>query len=58
MTQLAIQLLGDFCLTPGNAQAIQQKRPSPITVADGRQVLQLLDAVFASGKTGKPVRLA
>lgn len=39
------------------AQAVWQKQQPPITAAAGRQVLQVLDAVFASGKTGKPVLL-
>lgn len=39
------------------ARAIQMNHQPPITVADGRQVLQILDAVVASGRTGKPVLL-
>lgn len=39
------------------AQAVWQKQQPPITAAAGRQVLQVLDAVFASGKTGIPVML-
>jgi len=40
------------------ATAIQEKRQPSITVADGRQVLKVLDAVVASGRTGRSVRLA
>lgn len=40
------------------AQAVWQKRQPPITVADGRRCLQILDAVITSGQTGKPVPLA
>jgi predicted dehydrogenase len=40
------------------AQAVWQKRQPPITVADGRKCLQVLDAVFASEETGAPVPLA
>jgi predicted dehydrogenase len=40
------------------AQAVRENRQSPITVADGRKCLQVLDAVIASGKTGEPVLLA
>ena len=39
------------------AQAIQENRQPPITVADGRKVLKVLDAVITSGQTGKPVYL-
>jgi len=39
------------------AQAIQENRQPPITVADGRKVLQVLDAVKTSSQTGKPVYL-
>ena len=39
------------------AQAIQENRQPAITVADGRKVLQVLDAVITSGKTGKSVSL-
>jgi predicted dehydrogenase len=39
------------------AQAIEENHQPPITVADGRKVLEVLDAVIASGKTGQPVSL-
>jgi predicted dehydrogenase len=41
----------------GFAQAIHEKRQPPVTVADGRNVLKVIDAVFKSGETGKPIRL-
>jgi predicted dehydrogenase len=47
--QKMVSELNDF------AEAIQHNRQPPITVADGRKVLQLLDAVILSGQTGKPV---
>jgi predicted dehydrogenase len=40
------------------AQAILESRQPAITVADGRTVLQVLDAVFLSGQTGQPVTLS
>ena len=40
------------------AQAIRDMRQPPITVADGRRVLRVIDAVFKSGQTGKPIQLA
>jgi predicted dehydrogenase len=40
------------------AEAINESRQPPITVADGRMVLQVLDAVIKSGQTGQPVSLA
>jgi len=40
------------------AQAVLKNREPPITVADGRKCLQVLDAVFASAQTGAPVLLA
>lgn len=39
------------------ATAVCQKRQPPITAADGRKCLQVLDAVFTSGRTGEPVSL-
>ena len=39
------------------ASAIRENRQPAITVADGRQVLRILDAVVESGRTGSPVRL-
>lgn len=44
--------LRDFAL------AIQENRQPPITIADGREVLQVLDAVITSGQSGQPVLLA
>jgi len=49
--QMLVAELTDF------AQAIQENRQAPITVADGREVLQVLDAVIISGQTGRPVSL-
>jgi predicted dehydrogenase len=40
------------------AAAIEEKRRPSITAADGRQVLKILDAVVASGRTGRSVRVA
>jgi predicted dehydrogenase len=40
------------------AQAILENRQPPVTVVDGRKVLQILDAVILSGQTGQPVALA
>ncbi len=39
------------------AEAIREKHSPPITVCDGRKVLKVIDAVFRSGETGKPVQL-
>jgi predicted dehydrogenase len=39
------------------AAAISARRPPSIGVADGRQVLRILDAVTESGRTGQPVAL-
>ena len=39
------------------AQAIREKREPPITVADGRKALKVIDAVFRSGECGQPVQL-
>lgn len=39
------------------AQAIREKREPSVTVRDGRKVLKVIDAVFRSGETGKPVQL-
>jgi predicted dehydrogenase len=39
------------------AQAIQQQRQPPISIADGRRVLKVLDAVTASAQKGAPVDL-
>jgi predicted dehydrogenase len=39
------------------ASAIQERRPPMITAADGRRVLQVLDAVIQSGRCNQPVRL-
>ena len=32
--------------------------PPPITASDGVRVLQVIDAVFESGRTGQPVELS
>jgi predicted dehydrogenase len=37
------------------AAAIHEKRPPAVTATDGRLVLQVLDAVVESGRTGRPV---
>lgn len=37
--------------------ALQDERQPAITVADGRQVLKVLDAVLESGRMGRPARL-
>lgn len=39
------------------AQAIQECRQPAVTVADGRRVLKVLDAIIKSDRTGEPVRL-
>lgn len=39
------------------AAAIHENRQPAITVTAGRQVLRVLDAVFESGRTGRPVSL-
>ena len=39
------------------AQAIREKRRPPVTLADGRNVLKVIDAVFKSGETCKPISL-
>jgi UDP-N-acetyl-2-amino-2-deoxyglucuronate dehydrogenase len=39
------------------AAAIRAGSPSPITARDGRRVLQVLDAITESGRTGVPVPL-
>jgi predicted dehydrogenase len=39
------------------AQAIHTQSPPPITVSDGRRVLQVLDAVIRSERSGEPVRI-
>ena len=39
-------------------QAVQERRQPTVTVHDGRLVLQVLDAIARSGRTGEPVRLA
>ncbi|MCA9874387.1 MAG: Gfo/Idh/MocA family oxidoreductase [Anaerolineales bacterium] len=49
--QKIVAELNDF------AESIRHNRQPPITVEDGRKTLQILDAVIASGRTGKPVRL-
>ncbi len=40
------------------AGAIQEHRPPMITAANGRRVLQVLDAVLQSGRCNQPVRLS
>jgi predicted dehydrogenase len=40
------------------AQAVREHRQPSITIADGRRVLKVMDAVFASDQTGEPVQLA
>jgi predicted dehydrogenase len=39
------------------AAAIREKRQPAITATDGRQVLKVLDGVFRSGRTGRPVEV-
>ena len=39
------------------ARTIRRGCHSPITVEDGRKVLEILDAVIRSGKTGRPVAI-
>jgi phthalate 4,5-cis-dihydrodiol dehydrogenase len=39
------------------ADAIQENRPPAVTVAHGRQVLRVLDAVVDSGQMGNPIAL-
>jgi predicted dehydrogenase len=40
------------------AESLAQKTAPPMTVDDGINMLQVLDAVFESGRTGKPVTLS
>ena len=40
------------------AAAIRENREPSVTLADGRRVLKILDAVIESGKTKKPVNLS
>jgi predicted dehydrogenase len=40
------------------ARSIQERRPPAITASDGRRVLQVLDAVVESGRSGRPVTLS
>jgi predicted dehydrogenase len=40
------------------AQAIREKRQPRVTVADGRNVLKVIDAVLKSGETHQPIRLS
>lgn len=50
----------DFMLVPeleAFATAIRTRRPAPISAADGRHVLSMLDAVFASARSGRPVQI-
>jgi len=39
------------------AAAVYERRQPAITVADGRQVLRILDAVSESGRAGRPIAL-
>jgi predicted dehydrogenase len=39
------------------AAAVREQRPPAITAADGRQVLKVIDAVVAAGRSGGAVRL-
>ncbi len=50
----------DFMLVPeleAFAAAIREHRPAPITATDGRRVLSILDAIFASARSGRPVQV-
>jgi UDP-N-acetyl-2-amino-2-deoxyglucuronate dehydrogenase len=38
--------------------AVDEKREPRVTGADGRQTLELIDAIYASARTGRPVTLA
>lgn len=39
------------------ASAVREHRPPAVTVADGRRVLQILDAAAESARTGRPIEL-
>ena len=51
ITMMLVPELDEF------AAAINGKRPPSITIADGRRVLRVLDAVAASGRSGVAVAL-
>jgi predicted dehydrogenase len=51
----------DFMLLPelvAFATAIHERQPSPITAADGRRVLEVIDTIFASARSGQPVQIS
>jgi predicted dehydrogenase len=48
----------DFMLVPeleAFALSIRDRHAAPITAADGRRVLSIIDAIFASARSGRPV---
>jgi predicted dehydrogenase len=50
----------EFMLVPeleAFAAAIRDRQPAPITAADGRRVLSIIDAIFESARSGRPEQL-
>lgn len=50
----------DFMLVPeleAFAAAIRERDAAPITAADGRRVLRMIEAIFASARSGQPAQL-
>lgn len=62
-TTIRPSLDGDIRMVKHGAQlaafaaTIREQREPPITVADGRMVLKVIDAILQSSETGKPVQL-
>jgi len=50
----------EFMLVPeleAFAAAIRDRHPAPITAADGRRVLSIIDAIFESARSGRPAQI-
>jgi len=50
----------EFMLVPeleAFAAAILDRHPAPITAADGRRVLSMIDAIFESARSGRPAQI-
>ena len=50
----------EFMLVPeleAFAAAIRDRHAAPITAADGRRVLSIIDAIFESARSGRPAQL-
>jgi len=50
----------EFMLVPeleAFAAAIRDRHPAPITAADGRRVLSIIDAIFESAQSGRPAQI-